>query len=446
MLVNEFGKFIAQTRYEDLPAKLVEAVKLRVLDCLAAALAGCHMGCHRQLLPLLGGAGPATGWGVGRNFPVRDATLLNSFLSHALYLDDGSRFTGGHPSSVVIPSAVALAEVERAAGKRLIAAVAAGYEIFLRLGRAIYPSTVVRGFQSTAVIGAAASAAACANLLRFAPEAAKNALAIACNLGVGLKEALKSSASQPIQVARSCEGGLVATLFAAQGAEGADSIIEGGFLRAFADNAASADLLTGLGTDFRIFETYVKVHGGCRGNHAPVDVVQDVVRANAIKPETIASLRIHVDSVTHAAEIHEPANGNEAQFSVAFAVAAALVKGDASVFQYTDANVADPRIRDMMGRIRVEVDKRLDPGYPDKRASSAEMTLADGRRFTGHIDSAKGEPERPLSAADIENKFLALTRDILGSGGERVRDLVMGLETLQDVNTLGACLKAAVRS
>jgi len=446
MLVSEFGKFIAQTRYENLPADVVETVKLRVLDTLAAALAGYYMGCHRQLLPLLGGAGQATGWGVGTRLSVRDATLLNSFLSHALYLDDGSRFTGGHPSSVVIPGAVALAEMEGATGRRLIAAVAAGYEIFLRLGRAIYPSTVVRGFQSTAVIGAAASAAACANLLRFSPEAAKNALAIACNLGVGLKEALKSSASQPIQVARSCEGGLVAALFAAQGAEGADSILEEGFLKAFADHPATADMLTGLGTDFRIFETYIKVHGGCRGNHAPVDVVQDAVKASAIKPETIASIRIRVDSVTYAAEIHEPANGNEAQFSVAFAVAAALVKGDASIFQYTDANLADPRVREMMARIRVEVDQRLDKGYPDKRASSVEIALADGRRFTGHIDNAKGEPECPFTAADIENKFLALTRDILAGGGEQVRDMVMGLETIQDVNILGACLKAAARS
>ena len=446
MLVSEFGTFIARTRYENLPANVVETVKLRVLDALAAALTGYHMGCHKQLLPLLGGAEQASGWGVGKRFSVRDATLLNSFLSHALYLDDGSRFTGGHPSSVVIPSAVALAEMERATGRRLIAAVAAGYEIFLRLGRAIYPSTVVRGFQSTAVIGAAASAAACANLLRFPPKAAKNALAIACNLGVGLKEALKSSASQPIQVARSCEGGVVAALFAGQGVEGADSILEGGFLRAFADNPATADMLTGLGTDFRIFETYIKVHGGCRGNHAPVDVAQDVVKANAIKPETIAGVLIRVDSVTYAAEIHEPANGNEAQFSVAFAVAAALVKGDASIFQYTDANVADPCIREMMTRIRVEVDQRLDQGYPDKRASSAEITLADGRRFTGHIDIAKGEPECPLSAAEIESKFLTLTRDILAGGGERVRDLVMGLETLPDVNALAACLKAGGRS
>lgn len=442
MLVNEFGRFIAQTRYENLPADVIDTVKLRVLDLLVAALAGYHLGCHKQLLPILGGSGGATVFGLGKKLALRDAILVNSFISHALYLDDGSRFTGGHPSSVVIPSAVALAETERATGRDLIAAVAVGYEIFLRLGRAIYPSTVVRGFQSTAVLGAAASASACASLLRFSPQAAKNALAIACNLGVGLKEALKSSGSQPIQVARSCEGGVMAALFARQGAEGADSILESGFLKAFAENPSTADLLTGLGTDFRIFETYIKIHGGCRGNHAPVDVAQDVVKNNAIKPESIASILIRVDSVTYAAEIHDPANGNEAQFSVAFSVAAALVNGDASVFQYTDATVADPRVRGMMARIHVEVDKELDKGYPDKRASSAEIVLGDGRRFDGYIANAKGEPECPLSAAEIESKFLTLTRNILPGGGGRVRDLVMGLENLNDLSALTASLKA----
>jgi 2-methylcitrate dehydratase PrpD len=259
---------------------------------------------------------------------------------------------------------------------------------------------------------------------------------------VGLKEALKSSGSQPIQVARSCEGGVVAALFAGQGAEGADSILESGFLKAFAENPAIADISTGLGTDFRIFETYIKIHGGCRGNHAPVDVVQDVVKGNAIQPDSIASIRIRVDSVTYAAEIHDPANGNEAQFSVAFAVAAALINGDASIFQYTDATVADPRIRRMMARIHVEVDKKLDEGYPDKRASSAELTLVDGRRFNGYIPNAKGEPECPLSAAEIENKFLTLTKNILPQGGERVRDLVMGLEYLTDLSVLTASLNA----
>jgi 2-methylcitrate dehydratase PrpD len=442
MLVNEFGKFIAQTRYETLPREVIDAVKLRVLDLLAAGLAGYHMGCHRQLLPILGGPGEATVWGLGRKLSLRDAILVNSFLSHALYLDDGSRFTGGHPSPVVIPAALALAEARCASGRDLIAAVASGYEVFLRLGRAIYPSTVNRGFQSTAVLGAAASAAACASLLRYPPDRAKDALAIGCNLGVGLKEALKSSGSQPIQVARSCEGGLIAALFAGQGAQGADSIIEAGFLKAFAEVPASADIASGLGTEFRIFETYTKVHGGCRGNHAPVDVVQEVVKANAVDAHSIARVEIRVDSVTYAAEIHDPANGSEAQFSVAFAVAAALVNGDASIFQYTDATVADPRIREMMARIHVEVDKALDEGYPDKRAAAAQIVLADGRRFSGYLPNAKGEPEAPFSAAEIEAKFLTLTKPILPGGGARVRDLVMELDRLEDPALLTAALRA----
>ena len=243
MLINELGKFVAQTRYENLPPAVVETVKLRVLDLLAAGLAGYHMGCHRQLLPILGGAAEATVWGAGTRIALRDAMLVNSFMSHALYLDDGSRFTGGHPSSVVIPSALALAETRHAGGRELIAAVAAGYEIFLRLGRAIYPSTVVRGFQSTAVLGAVIVRRRVRQPLGLSPEAAKNALAIACNLGVGLKEALKSSGSQPIQVARSCECGVLVAQFAAQGAVGADSILEGGFLKAFAENPASDGIL-----------------------------------------------------------------------------------------------------------------------------------------------------------------------------------------------------------
>src|SRR5690606_2489056 len=107
----------------------------------------------------------------------------------------------------------------------LIVAVAAGYEIFLRLGRAIYPSTVERGFQSTAVLGAASSAASCASMLRLDAGRAANAIAIGCTLGVGLKQALKGTRSGPLQVARSCEGGVLAAQLAKAGEQGAENII-----------------------------------------------------------------------------------------------------------------------------------------------------------------------------------------------------------------------------
>jgi len=444
MLINELGTFVANTRYETLPPAVADTVKLRVLDLLAAGLAGHYMGCHRQILPALGGAPEATVWGAGTRIALRDAILVNSFMSHALYLDDGSRFTGGHPSPVVIPPALGLGETQHSSGRALIAAVAAGYEVFLRLGRAIYPSTVVRGFQSTAVLGAVSSAAACANLHGFTPQTATHALAIGCNLGVGLKEALKSSGSQPIQVGRSAEAGVLVARFVQHGAAGADSILENGFLRAFAENADAAGICAGLGTEYRIFETYIKAHGGCRGNHAPVDVVQDTVAKHGIKAADIAKMVVRVDTVTDAAEIHNPRNGEQGQFSVAFSVAVALLFGDASIFQFTDAKVNDPRVREMMGRISVEVDKALDAGYPEKRASSTLIETTDGRRVEGYIDNAKGEPEQPFSPAEIEKKFLTLARETMPGYGEQVHELVMRLETVTDVSALTALLTHGV--
>lgn len=442
MLASELGTFVAHLGYDAVPPAVVSAIKIRILDLLSAGLVGYRLGGHGTLLRLLGRERQATVWGAGEKRPLRDAVLINSFMAHSTYLDDGSRYTGGHPSSVVIPSAIALAEAQRASGRELIASVAAGYEIFLRLGRAIYPSTVVRGFQSTAVVGAVASAAASATLLKLSAGEAANALAIACNLGVGLKEALTSSGSQPLQVARSCEGGLLAARYAQQGAAGAAGIIENGFFKAFADKVAADDVVTDLGKSFRVFETYIKVHGGCRGNHAPVDVVQNLVKAHGIEPENIERIVIHVDSVTYAAEIHEPRDGTQAQFSVSFSVAVALLEGNASIFQYTDEKIADSRIRAMMSRIRVAVDSALDRNYPDKRGARAELILKDGRAFSGSVENARGEPEYPLSASEVENKFFDLTREILGENAGRVRDLVRDLEKLREVTALVRRLRA----
>lgn len=443
MLARDLGAFVANVDHDALPAPVVEAAKLRILDLLAAGLAGYRLGNQEPMMPFLSGHGQATVWGIGPGFACRDAALANSFLAHSTYLEDGSRYTGGHPSSVVIPGALALGEERKLSGRALIAAVVAGYEVFLRLGRAIYPSTVNRGFQSTAVLGAVASAAACAAALGVDGTSAKNAIAMACSLGTGLKEALKSSRSGPLQVARSCEGGVLAALLAAAGEEGADAAIENGFVRAYSDDVDLDGVLTGLGTEFRIFETYIKLHAGCRGNHAPIDVVLQTVRDNAILPETIRRISLRVDSVTHAGEVPDPRNAAQAQFNIAFSVAIALLDGgQASLFAYTDERLHDSRTRALMGTVEVAVDPGLDADYPDKRGAIAEIELNDGRRFNGAIDNARGEPESALGRSDIEAKFLAIAEPVLGPLAAEVRNVVLNLETVAYVGSLTACLRA----
>ncbi len=443
MLAEDLGRFVAGLEAGAVPGAVAEAVQLRVLDVIGASLAGVHRGSHRPVMALLEAQGEICIWGERTGSSPREAALVNSFSAHSTYLEDGSRFTGGHPSSVVVPATLAVAQAHRCSGAEVVAAVTAGYEVFLRLGRAIYPSTVVRGFQSTAVLGAVSAAAACARLLRLPARRAGHAIGIAASLGTGLKEALKSSASQPIQVGRSCEAGIVATLLARGGLEGAPAIIEKGFLPAFSQGGDAGEILDGLGSNFRIFETYLKRHAGCRGNHAPLDAVLALAADHGIDAKDIAQVDVFVDTVTLAAAIEPPVNGEQAQFSIGFSVAVALLDGNALIFQYTDERLADTAVKSLMQRIRVMADPALDEGYPQRRGARVEIQLADGRRKSHAVNNARGEPEWPLSADEIRNKFMTLAGPRLGGGAAALADAVMKLDRLPDVSELAPLLRPA---
>lgn len=441
MLIETFGSYLAETRFSDLPAEVVKTAKVRLLDLLASGLAGYRTGLYRPVAAALQpGPGPVAIWGEGRRVTAKDAAIVNSFMAHCTYFEDGSRATGGHPSSALVPAVLALGEARPATGEQVILGMVLGYEVFIRVGSAIYPATVSRGFQPTAILAALGAAAGCAKLLDLDARGCANALAIAANLGAGLKEALKASASQPIQVGRSCEGGLTAALLAQQGLKGFPGILDA-FMAAHAETPDREAVLPGLGTTYKIEETYLKVHGGCRGNHAPIDVVLRIMSENFLTAAEIAQICIGIDSVTAASEIRQPANGEAAQFSIPFSVAVALLCGDASPFQFTDERVRDPHIRRFMERVRVEVRPEMDRLLPRKRGATAEIVTADGRTFRAAIDVARGEPEAPFTAADIEAKFAKVAEGVLGDGVSRVIDTVRQLEKLSDVGELTSLLK-----
>jgi 2-methylcitrate dehydratase PrpD len=437
MIAAQIGQFVAQLRYEDLTPQAIDAAKLRILDTLGAGLAGAQLGLNQlPLLLLESNLEISSIWGERRKASVREATLVNTFATHATYLEDGSRYTGGHPSSVVIPAVIAQAQAMKASGQEMICAVVAGYEIFLRLGQAIYPETVVRGFQSTAVLGAVSAAAAMAKLIALSPQQATYAIAIAANLGVGLKEALKSSGSQPIQVARSAEGGVIAALLAQAGAAGAAEIFEQGFFSAFA-NAHNMTLVTkDLGVQLLIDQTYLKRHAGCRGNHAPVDAMMAALASQEIDLHSIKQIQVSVDSVTYRAEIHEPVNGEQAQFSIAYSIAAVLCYGDASIFQYTDEKLVDPQIQELMKRIVVSVEPALDRFYPDKRSAKVLVELINGQMLEQAIDNARGEPESPLTLEEVSRKFMALATPKLGDKAKALHDVIINLPEIKDAQAL----------
>jgi 2-methylcitrate dehydratase PrpD len=67
----------------------------------------------------------------------------------------------------------------------------------------------------------------------------------------------------------------------------------------------------------------------------------------------------------------------------------------------------------------VVVDPEIDAGFPDRRAARVEVVLRDGRRFTQFQPHRKGDPELPLSDAELSDKLLELTAPVIGNGAAR---------------------------
>ena len=444
-LAIRFGTFAADLRRDDLSADVIEDLKLRLLDLFGAAVSGIGAGTWRSF-DRDPSPGKARLWASGRTGAPRDAAFLNSFVSHATYMEDGSRFCGGHPSSVVIPAALAAFDgQERGDGRALLVAIAAGYEVFLRLGRAVYPEVVLRGYQSTAALGAVASAATVASAHQLSRAETGHAIAIAACLGFGLKHALKASGSQPVQVARACEGGVIAADAAARGATGGADILEAALLPMLGGAFDPEVITQDLGRRFSVAETYLKLHGGCRGNHAPIDLVHDLLARSGRTVQDIVEIRINVDSVTHAADIERPETPAQAQFSARFAVAAHLLTGDALPDRYSPARLADPFQQALMARITVRSDQGLDADYPDRRGAQARIDFADGGSVEGTISNARGEPEVPVLWSGVEAKFMRLGEPTLGDDAARLRDLVADVERQHDLTGISALLARAAQ-
>ena len=245
-LSEGLARFAAELRFEDLPAEVVEDLKLRVLDCLGVALAARGLPAPAavgRVLAATPARGPSTALDGSGRTSAAAAALVNGTLAHALDFDDTHLPSIVHPSAPLVPAVLATAEATGASGRELLTALSAGYEVGLRLAQAQYDerrrtSTMFeRGLHATSLIGAPAGAVACAKLRGLAAEGIADALAIACSLGSGLIEANRTGGTvKPLHCGWAAHGAVIAAELAQAGMTGPPTVLEGrfGFFGAFA--------------------------------------------------------------------------------------------------------------------------------------------------------------------------------------------------------------------
>lgn len=444
--------FIHHLRFADLPPDVVESAKLLLLDYLASAMAGYDINrtFNEALWRVVGGMGGKKESRVffqGAKLPAPNAALVNAAYGHGADMDDGNRTAQGHPGVAVMPVALSLAEAHRLTGRDAIAAMVAGYDIFVRLATAVNPSHLSRGFHTTGTVGTLAAGGAAAKALHLSLDQTRNALSFAALQAAGLLEVAESGQmAKPLHPAKAAFAGILSARLAEAGAEGPREPLEGrkGFLRAFTDRIDLDILLKDLGKDFRISSCYIKLYPACRHTHAAIDAASSLRRDGLPSPALLEKIKVHVypAAINLTGSITEPHSEDEAKFSLAYTVATALTKGNFTLQDLDVAKSFDDVTRSLVSKIEIISDPLLENRAANIRGARVELVMKDGTARQVAVTLPKGEPELPVTLDEIEVKMRSCAGTLFPE--DRLRAIVRTVKRLDRLNDVGSLTRLLV--
>lgn len=425
-ITQELAKFCAGLRFEGLSQEMVDRTKYFAVDFTGVAARGSLEASTKAMYQFVKGMGPITKGGViigtKMRAPYHYAALANGTSSHSLEIDDVNNEASLHPAVAIFPAAFAACEMAGKNGRRFIEGVVLGYEVMIRLGKALGPKEhYSRGFHPTGTCGTFGATATVARILGLNEDQLVNAFGIAGSQAAGSMEFLAQGAwTKRMHPGWAAHNGIIACLLAKKGFKGPSTIFEGrdGFLHAYSLNSDSNKVLDGIGSSFEIMRTSIKPHACCRYMQPPIDGILKIMEENQIKPEevekvTLGILKAGFPIIVDPKETkYNPQSVVDAQFSMPFGAAVAILYGEASLAQYREKVIQSPEVKEMMKRVHCAEDPELEKVYPKQWPATAEIKTKDGRTFSTRIDYPKGDPENPLSWDELIEKFNRLTSPV----------------------------------
>lgn len=432
--------WLAELRPSAVPEEVHKALRLLTLDTLGAAVAGREQpwtaavaAWARRGAPQ-SGAGLASIWGeASASLRPSDAALVNGTAAHAFELDDFHN-AKLHPGAVVVPAVLAMAEARGIDGSMIETAIAAGYEVMIRTSLALDPSEArLRGWHLTAVCGTLGAAAGVAVVIGLDAERTAWALGLAGTQSGGLFAFnADGTMSKRLHPGRAAHAGIMAAELAEIGLSGPTQIYEakdGGLLWAFSSKARAAPLIDALGRRWHAADTSFKPYSCCGSLHSYVDAAISLrgTWRDGARVRTGVAQVVNVQ----CGYPYEPSSELNAQMSIRYCTAVALMDGAALPAQFTAERIADPALTRLAQSIEVVHDPEQDKLYPARFAAWVEVETAPGSgRFAREerLDPS-GHPNNPQREAALRAKYMGLAEPALGrSGAARLAEEIDRLE------------------
>jgi 2-methylcitrate dehydratase PrpD len=408
--VADVADFVRGLAFDALPAEVLEQAHRCLLDLIGVAAAGSRTAASRiardYAVAQLGGTPSARMLFDGRRAGLAGAAFAGATTIDAIDAHDGHVLTKGHAGAAILPALLALAEAQTIDGREFVTCLVLGYEVATRAGIALHAS--VADYHCSGAWNAIGCAAVAARLFALDRERTRHALGIAEYLGP--RGQILRACEVPSMVkdgsGRGAQAGVTAAWLAREGFTGAPAVtIE-----------REASLWSDLGAAWRIREQYFKPYPVCRWAQPAVEAALTLRRAHAIDVEAIA--RIDIESFREALALGSgcahPRTTEDAQYSLPYPVAAALVFGCVGVDEVTPPVLSDSRVHRLIDRMTLVEDRAFSMRFPKERWARVRIVLADGRTLESAPARTRGDPDLPLDDVELRAKYRSLADPVLG--------------------------------
>ncbi len=449
-LSAQSAAWVAGLRFEDLPADVVQATKLRVLDSLGLMLiAGTtNFGAAlRDGVSAMGQGDQCTMIGLGTRNSAMLAALANGALAEALQFDDTHNETIIHATSPTVAAALAAAESGGAGGRDFLAAVAAGNELSCRIG-VIAPGTFhPRGLHPTGIIGTFGATFAAARLFGLTEQQTVAAAGHAGSFASGILACWEDGTdTQFIHPGWSAHSAIAATLLSRSGLTGPAAVLEGRFgllpshLHDLRGQLDFDRMTRDLGAEWESRNMSFKPYPTAHIIHPFLDALLYLYREEGLRASDVETLTVRIAEYMipvvcePVAEKTAPRTEAHGRVSLQYSLAEALYHGRLGGDGYSAESIRDPAILELSGRIRYEIDPDAPGTERYKGWVVAETT--DGRRLERIEDYNRGSPEKPMTAEDVGAKFMANAENAVSRA--RAEAIMDAVDRLQDADGIDA--------
>jgi 2-methylcitrate dehydratase PrpD len=402
-------------RANELPAAVRRVAADLILDVAGLCVAARGTDYIAAVLQSVEPGGACTAIGHPGGYAAIDAALINGIAAHGEDYDD--TFEGGpvHAGAVIVPAVLAAAERYGASGDAILRGLATGSEIMCRLGLVAPMRVHKAGFHPTSVFGAIGSALAVSVTLGLDEKQTVDALGIVGSMAGGIIEYLAEGAwTKRLHAGWAAQSGIRAALLARGGFIGPRTVFEGthGLFFGFANTGDNdfTPLTGGFGSEWLMETVAFKPYACGTMIHPYIDCAIRLA-ARGVGADAITAIECDTaEGIVHRlweplGAKQTPPNAYAAKFSTPFCMALGFIRGDVGLGAFTEEAAHDPQVRALAAKIGY----RIDPENPYPRAFTGHLraTLTDGTTIEERQPHFRGGAQEPLTAAEIEAKFVA---------------------------------------